>query len=185
MDKEYYTQYERRLEEMLAERCGSEGRMMIVEEIDEVWQRLAPEYMAEAIGQINRYPAFTLAAAGYIGMALAAWWDTDWKAHSSVGYDHLRDEGGFDTMDEFITQKILGLALESDAAKTISAELREAAHSVMSVIEHEEIERGTSEAFYILARSARAMFHAGVSLELRRRGYKYFKVDVGGDKSIN
>ena len=40
------------------------------------------------------------------------------------------------------------------------------------------MEGQTSKALYILARSARAMFRAGLSIELHARGYRYQRMIV-------
>ena len=42
----------------------------------------------------------------------------------------------------------------------------------------EEVEGQTSKALYILARSARAMFRIGLSIELHSRGYRYERMVV-------
>lgn len=178
-EREYLEQYEKRLEKLLAGICGSEGGMFLVEELEERWTEDAPEYMADAVGQINSYPAFTLAVAGFYGMALAALWDTAWEVHKRDSYALFKQcGGGFDTIDEYILEKIVGVAPDSDARKGIDNMMRTLSHTVMSAIQHENIEHQTTRAFYILARSAKVMFRAGVTIELRRRGYHYEKVKL-------
>lgn len=178
-EREYLEHYEQRLESLLAGIYGSEGRLMDVAELEERWHEFAPEYMADAVGQINTYPAFTLAVAAYVGMALAAWWDTAWEKHEKEGYEDLkRYGGGFDTIDEYILKNILLVEPESEQREKLEDTMRTLAHTVMNAIQHEQIEKQTTRAFYILARSAKVMFRAGVTLELRRRGYHYERVKV-------
>lgn len=178
-EKEYLEAYEQRLENLLAGIYGSEGRLMEVAELEERWHDFAPDYMADAVGQINSYPAFTLAVAAYVGMALAAWWDTAWDSHSKEGYEDLkRYGGGFDTIDEYILLHILSVKPDSDEREKLDDLMRTLAHTVMKAIQHEQIEEQTTRAFYILARSAKVMFRAGVTIELRRRGYRYERVQV-------
>lgn len=178
-EKEYLEEYEKRLEKLLARICGSEGGMMLVEELEERWMEDAPEYMVDAVSQINSYPAFTLAVAGFYGMALAALWDTNWEAHKRDSYVGFKNKGGgFDTVDEYILEHIVGVTPESDARKGIDDLMRTLSHTVMNAIQHENIEHQTTRAFYILARSAKVMFRAGVTMELRRRGYHYEKVTL-------
>lgn len=178
-EREYLEQYEKRLEKLLAGICGSQGGMFLVEELEERWTEDAPEYMADAIGQINSYPAFTLAVAGFFGMALAALWDTNWEGNKRASYVEFKQKGGgFDTVDEYILEKIVGVAPDSDARKGIDDMMRTLSHTVMSAIQHENIEHQTTRAFYILARSAKVMFRAGVTMELARRGYHYEKVTL-------
>lgn len=178
-EKEYLEEYEKRLEKLLARLCAKEGGMMLVEELEERWIEDAPEYMADAVGQINSYPAFTLAVAGFYGMALAALWDTNWEAHKRDSYVGFKNKGGgFDTVDEYILKEIVGVEPESDARKGIDDLMRTLAHTAMSAIQHEDIESQTTRAFYILARTAKVMFRAGVTMELIRRGYHYERVTL-------
>ncbi len=176
-EREYIDEYEKRLEKLLAGLCGSEGGMFLVEELEERWTEDAPEYMADAVGQVNSYPAFSFAVAGFFGMALAALWDTNWEANKNRSYvDFKQRGGGFDTIDEYILEHILDIKPESEAREAVDEMMRTLAHTVMTAIQHENIEHQTSRAFYILARSAKVMFRAGVTMELRRRGYHYEKV---------
>lgn len=178
-EHEYLEHYEQRLEKLLAGIYGSEGQLMDVAELEERWHEFAPEYMADAVGQINSYPAFTLAVAAYVGMALAAWWDTAWERHEKETYDDLkRLGGGFDTVDEYILKHILSVEPESPEREQIENAMRTLAHAVMNAIQHEQIEKQTTRAFYILARSAKVMFRAGVTYELMRRGYHYERVKI-------
>ena len=176
---EYFEHYEQRLEALLASMQGSEGRLMDIDELEERWHEFAPEYMADAVSQINSYPAFTLAVAAYVGMALAIWWDKNWNAHKSTTYADLRRlGGGFDTIDEYILKSVIGVEPDSEAREEIENTMRTLSHTVMTAIMHEDIEKQTTRAFYILARSAKVMFRAGVTIQLKRLGYRYEKVPV-------
>ena len=176
-EKEYLDEYEKRLEKLLASLCGTEGGMFLVEELEERWTEDAPEYMADAVTQVNSYPAFTFAVAGFYGMALAALWDTNWEAHKRDSYVGFKNKGGgFDTVDEYILKEILNITPESEVRTTVDDMMRTLAHTVMTAIQHENIEHHTTRAFYILARSAKVMFRAGVTMELSRRGYHYERV---------
>lgn len=178
-EREYLEHYEQRLEALVASLQGSEGRLMDIDELEERWHDMAPEYMADAVSQINSYPAFTLAVPAYVGMALATWWDKNWNAHKATTYADLsRLGGGFDTIDEYILRAVIGVEPESPEREEIENALRTLAHTVMTAIMHEDIEKQTTRAFYILARSARVMFRAGVTLQLKRLGYRYEKVPV-------
>lgn len=177
-EKEYLEEYEKRLEKLLAGICSAEGGMMLVEELEEMWTKSAAEYMVDAVSQINSYPAFTLAVAGFYGMALAALWDSKFPYENRT-YDYFKElGGGFDTVDEYILERIVGVSPESDARKGIDNVMRTLSHTVMTAIQHENIEHQTTRAFYILARSAKVMFRAGVTVELSRRGYHYEKVSL-------
>ena len=44
--------------------------------------------------------------------------------------------------------------------------------------QHEHIEAQTVKAFHIVARTVKVMYRIGASLQLRRLGYKFHKVDL-------
>ena len=68
-----------RLEAYLLETCTSQGFLqgtrLSSPDIDEAWFRLAPSFYGDAVRNFNAYPEFTLACAGYLGMAVAHLWD--------------------------------------------------------------------------------------------------------------
>lgn len=181
-EKEYFDKYEERLIEQLVKVCSERGalgdREIEVEEALTEWNSMAPEYMTDAVTQINSYPAFTLAVAGYVGMAVARGWDENWEKSVPFIYRALCGPQGFDYADEHILQVVLGYTLESGEARFREDILRACAHTAMSQIRHEEVEGQTSKALYILARSARAMFRIGLSIELHSRGYRYERMVI-------
>ncbi len=178
----YYDTYEENLlREMLA-MCTSlgmlDGELLNSEDIDQKWKEWAPDYIAEALPEVNSYPEFAIACAGYAGMAAAQWWDEDWGRHHGAEYESLHGERGFDDMDEYIVRHILGLALDSVEAKQIMNILLCCAQKAGTFIRHEHIEAQTVKAFHIFARTVKVMFRIGAALQLKRLGYKFHKVDM-------
>lgn len=182
---EYLISYEEKLNEIVLRQCTSKGflcgQMLGVAELEEKWLQMAPEYIADAIPLINDYPSVAIAWAAYIGMGMAAMWDGDWSTYQDKRdlYVVLRDKRGFDNFDEFITEELLGLSLESEEATSIHELLRSCAHSAMTMIRNEEIEHQSTDAFYIFAHTVKVFYRIGVALELKQLGYKYEKVKVG------
>ena len=115
---------------------------------------------------------------GYAGMAVAQWWDQDWGRHHSAAYSSLHGPRGFDDMDEYIVQNILGYPLDSTEAKQIVNILLCCAQKAVDFIRHEQIESQTVKAFHIFARTVKVMFRTGAALQLHRLGYKFHKVDL-------
>ena len=76
---QYYDTYEENLQREILKMCTSlgmlEGELLASEDIDRKWKEWAPEYIAEALPEVNSYPEFAMACAGYAGMAVAHWWD--------------------------------------------------------------------------------------------------------------
>ena len=187
----YYDAYEENLLKELIRTCSSLGMMdrdlLASEDIDQKWKEWAPEYIAEALPEVNSYPEFAIACAGYAGMAVAQWWDQDWGRHHSARYESLHGPRGFDDMDEFIVQNILGLTLDSVDAKQIMNILLCCAQKASTFIQHEHIEHQTVKAFHIFARTVKVMFRTGASLQLKRLGYRFHKValDRNGSKLLS
>lgn len=179
---QYYDTYEENLLREVLRMCTSlgmlDGELLASEDIDQKWKEWAPEYIAEALPEVNSYPEFAIACAGYAGMAVAKWWDQDWGRHHSAKYETLHGPRGFDDMDEYIVQNILGLTLDSVEAKQIMNILLCCAQKATTFIQHEHIEHQTVKAFHIFARTVKVMFRIGAALELKRQGYKFQKVDI-------
>ena len=181
-DTRYFDTYESNLQQEMLRVCTSlgmlDGELLNSEDIDQKWKEWAPEYIAEALPEVNSYPEFAIACAGYAGMAVAQWWDQDWGRHHSTSYASLHGPRGFDDMDEYIVQNILGLTLDSVEAKQIMNILLCCAQKAVDFIRHEQIEAQTVKAFHIFARTVKVMFRTGAALQLKRLRYKFHKVDL-------
>lgn len=179
---EYFDTFENNLLQELMKLCTShkmlEGTLLASDDIDERWKEYAPEYMADAVPQVNAFPAAAIAWAGYVGMAVAHRWDENWSEYATEPYDKLHGEQGFDDMDEYIVQNILGLSLDDEAAQKIEEMMRRCANTAITYIRREETEAQSTKAFYIFARTTRSMFRIGAAMELHRLGYKFEKVNV-------
>ena len=179
---EYYDTFENNLIKELLRLCTSHqmlgGTLLASEDIDDRWKEYAPEYMADAVPQVNAFPAAAIAWAGYVGMAVAHRWDEDWTTYATEPYEKLHGEQGFDDMDEHIMQNILCLSLDSEEAQNIENMMRRCANTAITYIRREETEAQSTKAFYIFARTARVMFRIGAAMELYRLGYKFEKVNV-------
>lgn len=182
INEKYYEAYEANLLRELMKMCTSlgmlDGELPASEDIDGKWKEWAPDYIAEALPEVNSYPEFAIACAGYAGMAVAQWWDQDWGRHHGAAYASLHGPRGFDDMDEHIVQHILGYSLDSPEAKQIMNMLLCCAQKAVTYIQHEHIEAQTVKAFHIFARTVKVMYRIGAALQLRRLGYKFHKVDL-------
>ena len=182
VDYELLDRFESQLvDEMLriaTSRMLLDGSLLSSEDIDYRWHELAPEYMVDAVKEIAQYPTVAVAWAGYLGMAIANGWDKDWATTQKATYQSFYGADGFDDMDEYIVQNILGLTLDSVEAKQIMNILLCCAQKATTFIQHEHIEHQTVKAFHIFARTVRVMYKIGSALELKRLGYKFHKVDL-------
>lgn len=178
-NNEYFDNFEQKLTENLVEYCVSVGAidsMLInVEELEEKWEEIAPEYMIDAVRNFNEYPTVAIAWAGYVGVAMASIWDTDWSKYCNIKdiYKMICEPRSFDAMDEYIVEDILGLSLESKEAQDIETRLRSCAQMANSMMRKESVQPMSSEAFHLFSRTVKVFYKLGITLELKRLGYKY------------
>ena len=85
---------------------------------------------------------------------------------------------GFDDMDDYIVEKILGFPLNSIEARQIVGVTYSMAQQAINIIRKEQIEFGTSKAFYVLSRTVKVMYRVGAAIQLRRMGYKMEKMNL-------
>ena len=180
--KDYLENFEHRVENELLRVCTSEGMLngtlLSSEDIDEHWNKLAPEYMADAVPQVKDYPTVSVAWAAYLGMAIACGWDTDWELCKQDPYQSYYGKQGFDDMDEHIVYDMLGLLENGYEARSIENIIRRCGETAVSLIRHEQIEPQSTMAFHVFARACRVMFRIGAAIELKRLGYKFEKMDL-------
>lgn len=180
--EKYLTEFEERTRESMLALCTEygmlDGEQLLPDDVDARWEVLALDYMADAVSQINEYPAVAVAWAGYLGMAVAHQWDTAWEEHRNDEYKSYYGANGFDDMDEHILNDILGLPLDCDETKKAEEVLRRCAYSALTIIRHENIEPQSPLAYYTFARTVKTMYRIGASMELRRLGYKREKVNI-------
>ena len=176
-DTLYYDVFEKNLRDELIRVCTMEneltGKLLRSDDIDAKWQELAPDYMADAMKVITDYPTVSVAWAGYMGMGIAKWWDQDWAVFGAWPYEKLLGKHGFDDMDEHIVRDILGIKLETPESEKIEELMRKCATTAIGFIRHENIEPQSIRAFYVYARAVKVMYEIGVSVELKRLGYKW------------
>lgn len=183
-NNQHLLRYEEKLTEIVVNHSTSKGfldsHLLRVEELDEKWAAMAPEYMADAVPEVNNYPAVAIAWAAYVGMAMAAMWDGAWNEFNQRNdlYKILREPRGFDQMDEYIMEEILGLEQGTTDSEMFAELLRSCAHAAMALIRNERFEPQSADAFYVFASTAKVFFRLGVALELKQLGYTYKKVKV-------
>ena len=78
-NKEYLDAFEAKLINELLNLCKSyntlDNILLATEDINQRWDAIAPEYMADSVKEIADYPTVAVAWAAYLGMAVAREWD--------------------------------------------------------------------------------------------------------------
>jgi hypothetical protein len=181
---ELLNKYEEGLRKTLTDFLTKEGEMdgqqLEVEELNEKWRTSAPSYMADAVPEIGKYPLVAIAWAMYEGMGAAVLWDKEWNRYETTEDFHTMFTGprGFDCMDEYITEVLLCHPLGSPEAERLENLIRSTAERALSLIRKEQVEAQSVMAFHVFARTTKVMFEMGVSVELKRLGYNYVKVNA-------
>ena len=176
--------YEESLRKSLTERLSQakwlDGRFLEVEELNEKWRTSAPSYMVDAVPEVTKYTLVAIAWAMYEAMGAAVLWDKEWSRYEGVEDFHkmFTEPRGFDCMDEYITEILLCHPLGSAEAEKVEDMVRSTAEAAQLLIRKEGIEAQSVMAFHIFARTTKVMFEAGVSVQLRRMGYNYVKVNA-------
>ena len=179
-----------KLEKTVVDLCSADelldGKMLEVEELDEKWRTSAPEYMAEAVPQIAEYPLAAIAWACYVGMGAAVLWDKSWNEHKDIEdwYSIMAKPRGFDCLDEYVVECLVGYLLDGEAAKKLESTIRKCANAAHTMIRKENIPPQSVMAFHIFARTVKVFYELGITIELRHRGYNYVKVQVNGSNNI-
>lgn len=174
--QEYLDNYEQNLTRELVKICTQQnklaGRILPSEDLDGKWEQIANGYLADAVKEIAKYPTVALGWMMYVGMAVAHYWDEDWRIYGKVAdlYAFIRDKRGFDCLDEYVREEVLGL--KGEAYDRMEDFVRICATLCLTQIRREQVEPQSPMAFHIYVRSIHALYLIGTSMELYRAGYK-------------
>ena len=183
-DLAFLNSFTEKLSDTLVKQCTVDGvldgKMLMVEELNEKWRTSAPEYMVDAVPQIAEYPSAAIAWACYVGMGAAVLWDKSWGEYKDTEdwYSIMAKPRGFDCLDEYVIECLVGYKLDSEENQKLEAVIRKCANTAQTMIRKEGIEPQSVMAFHLFARVVKVFFELGVSLELKHRGYKYVKVNL-------
>ena len=185
-EKEYLDKYEQNLTKELLRVCTQQGKLagqlLPSPDLDDKWEEVAQPYMGDAIKEIAKYPTVALGWMMYVGMAVAHYWDVDWEVYGKIEnlYEYIRDKRGFDEMDEYVRESVLGFRpdAKSQDGKQVNEydEVEELVRMLSTIcltqIRREQIEPQSPMAFRVYVRSIHALYVIGASVELYRLGYK-------------
>ena len=183
MDIQYLIRLEEKMQNELLRLCTERGALkgvlLATDDIDEHWKILAPEYMADAVPEVAKYPTVSVSLAAYLGLAVAYGWDSDWENFLKFPYRSYYGEQGFDDMDEHIVRDLLRLPLDSRTAKELEETIRCCGEKGVDLIRFEQVPPQSELAFHVFARACKSMFRIGAAIQLKRMGYNFEKVNVG------
>lgn len=140
-------------------------------DVEEKWSEIARAYIPDGTREFQNYPVVSLGWMMFIGMAMAYYWDVDWEKNASRKdfYEKLRDEKGYDNLDETVVEGLLGY--KGEAAEQITNLVAECASRVYGLLSHEHVEPGTDVAFGCYIAALHQLYLAGMVMELNALGY--------------
>lgn len=146
-------------------------------DIEQKWEVIAQAYLPDGIREYTGYPTVSLGWMMYVGMALAAMWDEDWESccsHDDI-YAWIRDQRGYDAMDEFVREEILHL--EGEEYQKVEKIVGECAARTNSNLRRAPFEPGTKEAFEGYVASLHQLYLMGAAIQLKAMGYNMVKMN--------
>lgn len=146
-------------------------------DLEEKWQNIAEAYLPDGIREFNNYPISSLGWMMFIGMAMAKYWDEDWEKYASDTniYEQIRNQRGYDEIDEYVLKDLLHLKGKDDEA--MRSLVGECASRTYSLLHHAHLEPGTAEAFKGFISSLHQLYLMGVAIQLKCMGYRMTLID--------
>lgn len=145
-------------------------------DIENLWENVVSGYIPDGAREFNKYPSASLGWMFFIGMALAQYWDTEWNIYSKVEniYTYMRDKRDYDHLDEYICQVVL--QLDKCQEKELNDIVSECAEITLNILNHQNIEPATKEAFMAYVACLHQLYIMGMSVQLHRLGYHMTKI---------
>ncbi len=142
-------------------------------DIEEMFPAVLDAYIPDGVREFQDYPVVSLGWMMFIGMAIAKFWDVDWEKFSAMGggkiYEGLRDEKGYDNLDDNILKEQLGY--DDKEAEEVSKIVGECAARTLSALQHGNFEPGTAAAANAYLGALKALYLMGAAYELNMLGY--------------
>lgn len=145
-------------------------------DVEALWTTVGEDYITDGIREFAAYPTVSLGWIMFVGMAVAHYWDTDWDRlqRDPHVYPVLRDQRGFDHTDDYILEEVLQLG-PADRRAT-SRLVGECAGRTYALLRHEHITPGSNEAFRAYVSCLRQLYLMGMSVQLKRLGYRMTRI---------
>jgi hypothetical protein len=164
------------LHSYLLERDAVDERLPECPDVEEKWPGIAESYLPDGAREFANYPVASLGWMMFIAMAVAKFWDMDWATYDKIDdlYLYLRDKRGFDNLDEYILDEVLGL--HGDDAEAMQNLVGDCAERVKRALFQQDIEPGTVEAFKGYVACLQCMYQMGMAVQLKAMGYHMTKL---------
>lgn len=164
------------LHRYLVKRGVVDERLPECPDVEAKWPAIAEAYLPDGAREFANYPIASLGWMMFIGMAVAKFWDTNWECYAAVEdlYSPLRDQRGFDNLDEYILDEVLDL--QGDAAEESQTLVGDCAERVKRELFGLDVEPGTADAFKAYIACLKVMYQMGMAVQLNAMGYHMTKL---------
>ena len=148
--QEYQSEYRAKVLQQLTDYAREKGygsvRLLETDDLDEIAPVLLRAYFADSV--------------------------PDFGAAPERLYPMIRDARGWDELDEYVLEEVLGWQLDSEEAKALTNFFKSAVELCYTTLRHERIEPGTPAAFQLYGATVFALYKLGISAGLKILGYK-------------
>lgn len=175
-------EYGEKLMEELKRHLVSAGKLdemlPVCPDVEELWPSVKAAYMPDGVKEFADYPLVSLGWIMFVGMALAKYWDVDWEKYSKESgeelYRKLRDARGFDNLDDYVLEDVLGL--DKEEAEKSSEMVGQCAAIAYHSLTTSEFEAGSADAAKAYVAALHRLYMMGIYTELNALGYHMTKM---------
>lgn len=159
------------LHRYLTGRGAVDERLPECPDVEGKWPAIAEAYLPDGAREFADYPVASLGWMMFVAMAVTRFWDVDWEKYDKIDdlYLYLRDKRGYDELDEYILDEVLGL--HGDAAESMQSLVGDCAERTKRAIFALDIEPGTVDAFKAYVGGLQVMYQMGMAVQLKAMGY--------------
>ena len=165
---EFLDRFEEQLTQQLLRLCTAaralSGQLLETPDFEAVWPEVCTPYLGDAVPEIAKYPTVAIGWMGFVGLAIAQRWDSDWSVATEdphALYPALLAQG-FDALDDYVLDHVLAITDAEERAQ-LHQLVRTCAEAAHAALRREGIEPQSP---------------MGIALQLHRLGYKFEKMDM-------
>ncbi len=180
---EFLDRFEDQLTQQLLRLCTAaralSGQLLETPDFEAVWPEVCTPYLGDALHEIAKYPTVAIGWMGFVGLAIAQRWDSDWSVATEdphALYPALLAQG-FDALDDYVLDHVLAITDAEERAQ-LHQLVRTCAEAAHAALRREGIEPQSPMAFHTYVRTLHVMYRLGIALQLHRLGYKFEKMDM-------
>lgn len=180
---EFLNRFEEQLTQQLLRLCTAaralSGQLLETPDFEAVWLEVCTPYLGDAVPEIAKYPTVAIGWMGFVGLAIAQRWDSDWSVATEdphALYPALLAQG-FDALDDYVLDHVLAITDAEERAQ-LHQLVRTCAEAAHAALRREGIEPQSPMAFHTYVRTLHVMYRLGIALQLHRLGYKFEKMDM-------